>query len=97
MTNESTSVLVLKDGAGRYIVLPQQVLERWRLPEEYKEEIERFVTGAQEVEGFVAPLVMLGLMAWGGAATLGGYKLAEWYDRNRQEEIQVPTIDFPKT
>lgn len=41
MTKEKQEMLVLKSGAGEYYVLPEELLERGRVPAEYTAEVER--------------------------------------------------------
>ena len=64
MTTTTSSTLVLKNQAGDYFLLPQEVLERGRVPDERKAEVEQQVAGAEvfalidreDVQGYLAPL-----------------------------------------
>ncbi len=51
MTNTETSTLVFKDQTGAYFVLPQEALERGRVPAERTAEIERLVAAQPDVQG----------------------------------------------
>lgn len=48
MTTEGKNVMVFKDQAGEYYLLPQATLERRRVPAEHEAEVERLVS---ETEG----------------------------------------------
>ena len=55
MTSEQTTttpLLLFKNEAGDYFVLPQETLERSRVTEEAKAEVERLVAEAGEVSGY---------------------------------------------
>ena len=54
MTNAPTSTLVFKNEAGDYFLLPQEILEQGRVPEEHKAEIEQAIAAAQadDVSGY---------------------------------------------
>jgi len=43
MTTDSQGTLVLKDEAGDYFLLPQTMLERGRVSEEHKAEVEQLI------------------------------------------------------
>jgi hypothetical protein len=47
MTIAHTGTLVLKDGAGNYFLVSQETLERGRVPEEHKAEMEEAIVAAQ--------------------------------------------------
>ena len=47
-TDEPSVALVLKDAAGSYYLVPQQTLERGRVPEEQRAEVERLLAEAAE-------------------------------------------------
>ena len=53
MTTASKDLLVLKSEAGEYFVLPQELLERGRVPAEHTADAERAFASAQaeDVEG----------------------------------------------
>jgi hypothetical protein len=56
MTDEDkTPLLVLKNGAGDYFLVPQEVLERGRVPAEHKADVERLMAEAStdDVAGHV--------------------------------------------
>lgn len=54
MTIEQTTTLVFKSEAGDYFLVPQDSIERGRVPEEYKTEIEGLLAEADEdVSGYV--------------------------------------------
>jgi hypothetical protein len=48
MTNAQTSTLVIKDQAGSYFLLPQETLERGRVPEERAAEVEQLLAAATQ-------------------------------------------------
>jgi hypothetical protein len=58
MTSEGQMpVLVFKDGAGDYFLVPQELLERGRVPGEHAEQIERLLADADsDVSGYVASI-----------------------------------------
>jgi hypothetical protein len=96
MTTEQTGMLVLKNAAGDYFLLPQDVLERGRVREERKAELEQAIAAAQggtdmDVQGYILPLVYGIAMTVGFAAGYFGTKSA------LGEEILVPTIEFPSS
>jgi len=74
MINAETSTLVFKDGAGEYYLLPQEALERGRVPEEHKAEVERLLATATDakdgadVQGYFWPILLLGLAGCKAAA-----------------------------
>jgi hypothetical protein len=53
MKNEQTSVLVVRDGAGDYFLLPTDVLERGRVPEARKAEVAQLLD-EPDVSGYYA-------------------------------------------
>ena len=63
MAEAKTGTLVLRDGAGNYYLVTQETVERGRVAEEDKAEVERAIeavqggAGADDVEGHVLPLV----------------------------------------
>jgi hypothetical protein len=95
MTDDQSLSLVLKDEAGNYFLVPQETLERGRVPKEQKGEIERLVAeaaaeggGGESVQGSVAPLTVAGAFAAevdvsGHAIMIGGRWFAspaeDWY------------------
>jgi hypothetical protein len=53
MTTTPTDTLVLKDQTGDYFLVAQAVLERGRVPEEHKVEVERLLAkSGDDVTGF---------------------------------------------
>lgn len=72
MTNADaqSSTLVFKDQAGDYFFLPQEALERGRVPEEHRAEVERLVAERDDVSGHVAPIVIFfaGALLGGGVS-----------------------------
>lgn len=57
-TTTDTAALVLKDGSGEYIVIPQGELERWRLPQDQNDEIERLLAEQEDVQGHILPALL---------------------------------------
>jgi hypothetical protein len=52
MANAQSSMLVVQDQAGSYFVIPQETLERARVPEERAAEVEQILAAARDgVEG----------------------------------------------
>lgn len=51
MTTEQTGMLVLKNATGDYVVLPQQVLEKGRVPAGRRAEVEQAIVAAQGGDG----------------------------------------------
>jgi hypothetical protein len=52
MTSAETHVLIFKDQAGEYYLLPPEALERGRVPAEVKAELERRISGSDDVVGY---------------------------------------------
>ena len=48
MTTEQTGMFVLKSAADEYFLLPEETLERGRVPEEHKAEVERLLSETDE-------------------------------------------------
>jgi hypothetical protein len=57
MTDAESYTLVFKNDAGDYFLLPQEMLERGRVPAEQKGELEQLIAQADDVQGHIAPLV----------------------------------------
>lgn len=57
--NSESTALVLKDASGDYIVVPQEVLERCRLPREHNAEVERALAERDDTAGYIAPLLIV--------------------------------------
>jgi len=51
-TTEEIPVLVLKDEAGEYYLLPREALERGRVPVEEKAKVEQQIAGSDDVVGY---------------------------------------------
>jgi hypothetical protein len=51
MTTEQTGMVMVKNAAGDYFVLPQQVLEQGRVPAEHKAEVEQLLASASSGDG----------------------------------------------
>jgi hypothetical protein len=51
--------LVIKDQAGDYFLLPKELIERSRVPDEHKAEIERLASESEEVTGYFTALYNL--------------------------------------
>jgi hypothetical protein len=72
MTTERSGTLVFKSATGDYFLLPQATLERGRVPEEHRAEVEHLVVEAEgdDVSGHVAPLAIFfaGALLGGGTA-----------------------------
>jgi hypothetical protein len=82
MTNEQTIMLVFKDRAGDYFLLPPDVLERGRVPTEHKVDIERVVAEMQGddtsghaafLAGFVVGAGLMGAGMLGAAVAVDAY------------------------
>lgn len=56
MADTQSNVLVLKDTAGSYIALPEEVLAQYRLPHAHDDEVERLLTEADDVHGHLDEL-----------------------------------------
>ena len=75
MTDAHTVTLVFMNAAGDYFLVPQEVLERGRVPAEHKAEVEQAIAatqggGGDDVQGHWLPLVY-GLAAIAGMT--GGF------------------------
>ena len=63
MTTAQTGTLVFKDSAGNYFLAPQETLERGRVPQEQRAELEQAIAAAQsgadgaDVQGHLLPAV----------------------------------------
>ena len=87
-------VLVLKDQVGDYFLLPQETLERGRVPQERKAEIEQLIAERQtDVQGYVG-FIAHAVISLAQAVAIGAGALYRQYELS-QEEIVVPTIQFP--
>jgi hypothetical protein len=76
MTNEQTSTLVFKDATGNYFLVPQDALERGRVPEVRKAEVEQIIAAqgsatGDDTEGYILPLIYVAAFSVGLAAGIG--------------------------
>lgn len=73
MTNEQAGTLVLKEQAGDYFLVPQEVLEQGRVPQEQKAELERLIAEQHDVQGHAVPvgIVVAELIGIGAMALIG--------------------------
>jgi hypothetical protein len=74
-TEDRIPVLVFKDEGGDYFLVPQELLERGRVPDEHKDEVERRITDdaaghAAQTTGGVMAQVGLFLLAYGATKVL---------------------------
>jgi hypothetical protein len=73
MTTTRDTTLVFKDQAGDYFLLPQEALERGRVPAEHKAEVERQLAdaNADDVSGHLVFLMgmVAGALITGAAAS----------------------------
>ena len=53
MTNAQTSTLVVKTEAGDYFLVPWELVEQCRVPEEHKLEVDRLLAGSDDVSGYI--------------------------------------------
>ena len=82
MTNAETCTLVLRDQAGKYYLLPQETLERGRVPDEHKAGVERLMVEAAagdgadrgDVQGHILPAILAGAFVVG---FVGGFTATE--------------------
>ena len=58
MTTTQDNILVLKDQAVDYFLLPQELLERGRVPAEYTAAVERLVAESEDTHGHAVPLAI---------------------------------------
>jgi hypothetical protein len=68
MTNEQTGTLVLQDATENYFLVQVETLERGRVPDAHKAEVERRIAEQGDVQGYVVPVFVAGI-AVGAAAT----------------------------
>lgn len=75
MTTNQIATLIFKDQAGEYYVLPQALLERGRVPEERREELEQALSGADDVTGHHPAIVgaAIGMIVVGGSMAAYGW------------------------
>jgi hypothetical protein len=75
-TTTTTPVLVFKDGAGDYFLVPQDVLERGRGPDERTAELEQIIAAqggaaGDDTGGYIAPLILAAAFSTGFALGFG--------------------------
>jgi len=97
------SLLVVKNQAGDYFLLPGETLERGRVPAEHTAEIERLMTAAAQdgasgadSQGYAAAAGFGAGVAVAIVVRAGfdlGYGLMSWY-LNSQVESVAPNIDL---
>jgi hypothetical protein len=77
MITEQTDTLVLKDATGDYYLVPQQLVERGRVPAEHTAELEHLVaqtiaTERDDTQGHFWPLLIIaGSLGLGTALVIG--------------------------
>lgn len=91
MTTGQSGTLVFKNAAGDYFLLPQDALERGRVPAERKAEVERLIgeVADDDVQGhvvFFAAVFLLGV-GTGGAITNALVP--------KGEQLHVPNVEIP--
>jgi hypothetical protein len=59
MANPESAVLVFKDEAGSYFLLPLETLEQGRVLEEQKAAIEQLIAEQQDVQGYLIHLFVI--------------------------------------
>jgi hypothetical protein len=71
MTNIEDNTLVVKDAAGNLFLVPHEMLEQGRVPEEQRAEIERLI-GDADTSGFFASVFGAMYRAFASTATPDG-------------------------
>jgi hypothetical protein len=92
MTNTQSNTLVLKDQAGEYYLLPQETLERGRIPEEHKVEVEHLIAEQQDVQGYIWNFILMRVLTTGAALIANGS-----LNHGNTPELEVPNIDLSGT
>ena len=87
--NEQTAVLVFKSQAGDYYLVPQEMLERGRVAEEHKAEVERLISELRDdVRGHVAGeavcLIAVFAVAYGYMAYNSSQSTGDWLQQAKQ-------------
>jgi len=72
MTTEQTNVIVFKDQAGEFYLLPQATLEQSRVPAEHKAEVEQLIAEQEDVQGHLLPALVAVIALAGGTSIVGG-------------------------
>ena len=76
MTDARAATLVLKNEAGDYFLIPQDVVERGRVPAEHRAELEQAIAAAQgsadgdDVQGHILQETLEGSMFYKAGASL---------------------------
>jgi len=71
MTDDQTGLMIFKDQADSYYLVPAEALDRGRVPEERKAELKHLL-GEQEVSGHLYALISpVGGAAWVAATVFG--------------------------
>jgi hypothetical protein len=80
MAGGEVESVVLADGSGGFYAVPLEVIERYRVTDEYAAGMETLMGGA-EVSGYVHPLIKRTVRALGSSgytwAALAGYYIPE--------------------
>ena len=102
MTGEQSGTLVLKDSAGTYYLVPQEMLERGRVPRERNAELEQFIEvsalggGIRGDDVYGHNPVAIGVASW--AVFYWGASMGYYVTKNFLPEKQyVPEIDYSHT
>ncbi len=74
MTDNQTFALILKNQEGDYFVLPQELVEQRRVPEERRAEIEQLLAEQPDTQGHFFWIPFFVALA-GGSAIVGGTAL----------------------
>ncbi|MGH2584151.1 MAG: hypothetical protein ACRDJE_04495 [Dehalococcoidia bacterium] len=92
MTSEQTNVLVFKDQAEDYFLLPQETLERGRVPEEHKAEVDRLLAEADaDVSGYMVAITYTLLRAINCGAIAIGNAVEDAAAARLLEQLQGPS------
>ena len=90
MTNPQRNTLVLKDEAGDYFLLPEEMLKGIRVPEEHKARIEQLLAELQDTQGYMWHAILTPIAVIG---TLGYLLGREIYKQNQGVE-SLPAPDL---
>jgi hypothetical protein len=94
-SDDKTPVLVFKDEAGDYFLVPQELLERGRVPAERRGDLERLLVEADaDVSGYVASIAYNILRVINVSATAFGDFVAGTLDASliKLEVISVTPV-----
>jgi hypothetical protein len=96
MTTEQAKVLVLKDSAGSYYLVPEEILERGRVPQEHMAELEQHVNDA-DVSGHSISLADFFCFYFDPATEAGRILYQFLYEQNsRNADMARAAIDSAK-